>query len=105
MKQERAIKKVIDILVGLGLTDLIHRKSKHHFIKGNLNGKQLSWTAPSTPSNQNSNKAAISNLRAELRKCGIEMPPKIAMHFTAFPNEKESLIRQLMDILDEFETE
>ncbi len=104
MRQDRKINEVIEILEELGLTDLVHRKNKHHVIKGTLNGVSFNWTASSTPSNQNANKAAAASLRRELRKCGLESPPKInMMHFTSFPTKTEVLTKKLFVLIKQLE--
>ena len=104
MRQDRKISDVIEILEEIGLTDLVHRKNKHHVIKGTLNGVSFNWTVSSTPSNQNSNKAAAASLRRELRKCGLESPPKFTtMNFTSFPTEKEVLTKKLFALLKQLE--
>lgn len=104
MQQDRKISEVIKILEEIGLTNLVHRKNKHHVIKGTLNGVSFNWTASSTPSNQNANKAAAASLRRELRKCGLESPPKInMMHFTSFPTKTEVLTKKLFVLIKQLE--
>jgi hypothetical protein len=52
------------------------RKNRHLVIKGELNGKPFSWILSTTPSDVHADNQALRGLRRELRKCGVDEPPR-----------------------------
>lgn len=81
---------VIDTLEGVGLDVSEVRTKKHIVVQGVLNKHPFRWTTSSTPSNQNACRSMIVDLKRELRKCGVEEPPRFAMRFfTGLPDPSD----------------
>jgi hypothetical protein len=52
------------------------RKNGHLIFNCELNGHRFRWTLSSTPSDGNTDRIELGNLRRELRKCGVAEPPQ-----------------------------
>lgn len=72
---------ILKILEELGLKEQHVRSKRHIVVTGVLNGRPFSWTTSATPSDRHVCKRQIADLKRELRKCGVEEPPKFAMRF------------------------
>ena len=81
---------VLSTLESVGLEITKVRKNGHVVVKGALNGEQFRWTTSSTPSGKSACRKMIADLRRELRRCGVEEPPRFAMpYLTLIPTSAD----------------
>src|SRR3989344_8367432 len=79
MARDRLAKAIISSLEKeLGLRAEF-RQNRHLVFNCQLNGQRFNWSLSSTPSDVHADNQALRDLRRELRKCGVDEPPRLAV--------------------------
>lgn len=99
-KLSRWHKKAIIQLKKIGLDVRKVRSKRHIVITGTIEGQPFSWTSSSTPSDKRAYQIEMSNLRRELRRCGVEDERINSVRTAAFLLYGPSIINVFKTILD-----